>query len=224
MLRNYLAAALRNLLRTRAYATINICGLALGFAAVMLIALFVRDEYGYDRFFPDHDRIYRVKETVQMPGQAPLRVAVTASNIAAAMKLDFPEVEIATRLAPAAAVLRQGEIEGSSDAFWADPNFFNVLPMKVVAGSLEGALSGPDGIVLTRTIARRFFGSDNVVGRTIELNRQHAMHVAAVIEDLPSNTHLSFEVLLPGIASFSDLTKFDAQGLEPGTLDRKSVV
>lgn len=218
MLRNYLAAALRNLLRTRAYATINICGLALGFAAVMLIALFVRDEYSYDRFFPDHDRIYRVMETAQMPGQAPLRVAVTAANIAAAMKLDFPEVQIATRLAPAAAVLRQGEIEGSSDAFWADPDFFNVLPMKVVAGSLEGALSRPDGIVLTRTIARRFFGSDNVVGRAIELNRQHAMHVTAVIEDLPSNTQLRFEVLLPGIASFSDLTKFDAQGLEPGTL------
>ncbi len=70
MLRNYLAAALRNLFRNRAYAAINICGLALGFAAVILIALFVRDEYSFDRFFPASGRVYLVTETIRLPGEA----------------------------------------------------------------------------------------------------------------------------------------------------------
>src|SRR5437016_4247624 len=100
MLQNCLAAALRNLWRNGAYAMINVLGLALGFAATILIALYVRDEYSYDRFFPDHHRTYRVMETVNLPGEAPLRIAVTASNIAQAMKLDFPEVEGVTRLGP----------------------------------------------------------------------------------------------------------------------------
>jgi hypothetical protein len=116
--RNYFAAALRNLLRNRAYATINICGLALGFAAVLLLALFVRDEYSFDRFFPDHERVYRVMETFQLPGQARVRVAVTAANIAVAMKLDFPEVEAVTRLSYAGVALREGDIEAPTTAYW----------------------------------------------------------------------------------------------------------
>jgi putative ABC transport system permease protein len=201
--RSYFAAALRNLLRNRAYATINICGLALGFAAVLLLALFVRDEYSFDRFFPDHERVYRVMETLQLPGQAPARVAVTAANIASAMKLDFPEVEAATRLSYAGVALREDDIEAPASAYWVDPDFFSILPMKVIAGTLDGALGKPDGIVLTRSLARRFFGSETVAGRTIEMEHKHVMRVTAVIEDLPSNTHLKFEALLPGIATAS---------------------
>jgi len=218
VLSNYLAAALRNLLRNRAYATINICGLALGFAAVLLITLYVREEYSFDRFFPDHDRIYRVIEIAKLPGAAPVRIGVTSSNIAAALKLDFPEVELATRLTATTGILRRTGIETSNTVFWADPNFFDVLPMKVVAGKLEGALSKPDAMVLTRTLARRVFGSENVVGQAIELDGQHVMHVTAVIEDLPSNTHLDIGILVPGIASFSALTAYDAQVSAPGTL------
>ena len=71
MLRSYIAAALRNLVRNRAYTGIQIIGLAIGFSAVILIALYVRDEYSYDRFFPNYDRIFKVGEIVNVPGQAP---------------------------------------------------------------------------------------------------------------------------------------------------------
>src|SRR5690348_6730663 len=113
MFQNYLAAALRNLVRNSTYAAINILGLALGFAATILIALFVRNEYTYDRFYPDHDRIYLVTETVTPPGEAPLHIAVTAANIGPEMKLDFPEVETVTRLSGGQAKLRHGEVTGS---------------------------------------------------------------------------------------------------------------
>jgi putative ABC transport system permease protein len=210
MLRNYLAAALRNLFRNGAYAAINIFGLALGFAAVILIALFVRDEYSFDRFYPDYDRVYRVMETVKPPGEAPLRIAVTTAEIAPAMRLDFPEVESATRLASGGVTFRQGNIEGSTSLHWVDPNFFRIFPMKVIAGNLDQALNKPDGLVLTRTTARRYFGRDDVLGKALELDRQYTMHVAAVIEDLPPNTHLVADAFASGIASFSALTRLDA--------------
>jgi putative ABC transport system permease protein len=223
MFQNYLAAALRNLLRNGVYAVINILGLALGFAAVILIALFVRDEYSYDRFFPDHDRIYRVMETVYPPGEGPLRIGVTASNIATAMKLDYPEVETATRLAPSQVGLRHGSIDGVVLFHWADPNFFRVFPMKVIAGNAQEALNRPDGLVLTRKVARRYFGRDDVVGESLEVDRKYTMHVAAVIEDLPSNTHFDIEVIAPGIASFSQLTIYDGTRLDSDTLRPENV-
>jgi putative ABC transport system permease protein len=223
MLRNYLAAALRNLFRNGPYAAINIFGLALGFAAVILIALFVRDEYSFDRFYPDYARVYAVTETVTPPGGGPLRIAVTASNIAPAMKLDFPEVEIATRLAPSGAVLRQGSIVGSASLYWADPSFFQVFPMKVIAGNLGEALNRPDGLVLTRRTARRYFGREDVVGKALEMDRKYTMHVAAVIEDLPYNTHLNVDVFAPGIASFSALARLDAAFSDPSALREENV-
>ena len=109
MLRSYFTAAIRNLFRNRAYAAINLCGLALGFMAAILIALFVRDEYSYDRFFPDYQRIYRVSETVQFPNRSPMYRSMTFSYVAAALRREFPEVQIATRLIPTRAVLRHGD-------------------------------------------------------------------------------------------------------------------
>ncbi|HWM65565.1 MAG TPA: FtsX-like permease family protein [Steroidobacteraceae bacterium] len=218
MFQSYLAAALRNLLRNGLYAVINILGLALGFSAVILIALFVREEYSYDSFFPDPERVYNVTETVRLPGEGPLRIGVVASNIAGAMKLDFPEVEAVTRLAPAQASLRHGGVDSSAFIHWADPNFFELFPLKVLAGNPGEALKKPDALVLTRKAARRYFGRDDVVGEALELNRQYTMHVGAVIEDLPSNTHFAVDVFAPGIASFSQLTFFDSARPDPDAL------
>src|SRR5512147_1534032 len=159
MWRNYLAAALHNLFRNRAYAAINILGLALSFVAAILIVLYVRDEYSFDRFYPDAARIYRVQPAVNFPGRPPAGGSVVASNIAGAMKLDFPEVEDATRLTVAQAVLRSGEVRGSLLIHWADPNFFEFFPMRVLSGTLRNALAEPDGLVLTRSVANRFFGT-----------------------------------------------------------------
>ncbi|MDB6159099.1 MAG: transporter permease [Gammaproteobacteria bacterium] len=223
MLRNYLAAAIRNLFRNRAYAAINICGLALGFAAVILIGLFVRDEYSYDRFFPDRERTYRVVESLSVPGQPTIRVAVTSSNIAAALKLDFPEIETTTRLSATKVSLRHGDFESSMMVYWADPNFFRLFRLKTLSGNAAEALSRPDAVVLTKKIARRLFGRDDAVGETVEFDRQHSMHIAAVIEDLPSNTHMNVDVLASGLASFSGLRALDQAGQDSGAIKMENV-
>src|SRR5258708_36567211 len=92
MFRNYLTAALRNLARNRLYAGINIGGLAVGFAAAILIGLFVRDEFSYDSFIPAHQRVYRVSSVRIVPGRSPMFVPVVAPDVRAWRKLDCPQV------------------------------------------------------------------------------------------------------------------------------------
>ena len=228
MLGNYLAAAIRNLLRDRAFTLINLFGLSLGFAAAILIALYVRDEYSYEKPFPDHDRIYRVEEIINAPGRAPFRLAVSASTDAASMKLVYPEIETATRLASASPPLyKDGDNEGvtPTGGYWADPNFFELFPVRASHGTLANALSSPDGLVMTRTLARTVFGREDVVGTTLRvgLNRW-VMRVTAVIDDLPSNTHLTGDLFLPGVATFSALTQRDAQLQRPGAMRQENVL
>jgi putative ABC transport system permease protein len=105
MLRNYFAAAVRNLFRNRAYAAINICGLAVGFAAAILIALYVRDEYSYDRFFPNYQRIFVVDETIAFPGRPQIIGNQTFSDIAESLKLEFPAIDMTARLVRTPVVL-----------------------------------------------------------------------------------------------------------------------
>src|SRR6185437_9339025 len=93
MLRNYLAAALRNLGRNRLYAGITIAGLAIGFAAAMLVGLFVRDEYSYDKFIPGWQRTYRISQVVTIPGSKAADNAYTPTRLAEALRLDFPQME-----------------------------------------------------------------------------------------------------------------------------------
>ncbi|HWY94443.1 MAG TPA: ABC transporter permease [Steroidobacteraceae bacterium] len=210
MFRNYLTAAVRNLARNRLYAGINIAGLAVGFAAAILIGLFVRDEFSYDSFIPGHHRVFRVSTNRIVPGRGPMFVPVVPPDLAAWMKLDFPGVQSAARLASEQVGLRHGDFEASEDIAWADPDLFEVLPLQVFAGNLRTALERPDAIVLTRQMARKYFGRDNPIGETIEINRQHSMRVTAVLMDLPSNTHLDARIFASGRAAYSRLAVLDA--------------
>ena len=210
MFRNYLTAALRNLARNRLYAGINIGGLAVGFAAAIFIGLFVRDEFSYESFIPAHQHVYRVSSFRIVPGRSPIFVPVVPPDVAAWMKLDFPGVQSATRLASEEVGLRHGDFEASDYIAWADPDVFEVLPLQVFAGNLRTALERPDAIVLTRQMARKYFGRDDPIGETIEINRQHSMQVTAVLMDLPSNTHLETRIFASGRAAYSRLAVLDA--------------
>ncbi|HEX5421428.1 MAG TPA: FtsX-like permease family protein, partial [Gammaproteobacteria bacterium] len=131
-------------------------------------------------------------------------------NVAAALEHDFPDVEAAARLSGRNVDLRRGNVRGSEKVYWADPQIFSVLPLKAVAGNLDAALERSDGIVLSRSIAVKYFGRVGVVGETIEVNREHPMTVAAVVEDLPSNTTLDSGIFLSSRAPFSRLSLLDA--------------
>ena len=192
MFGNYLAAALRNMERNGFYAGMTVTGLAIGFAAAMLIALFVRDEYSYDRFVPGYQQVFRVSETISQPNERSIQTDVVPTMVGPALKLDFPQVQYAARLSGPGypATVRRGDfIAAEQNLNWADPDFFRVMPLPAIAGDLATSLDAPDSVVITRTIARKYFGRDRPVGQTLLIN-QRPMRVTAVIEDLPSDTHL----------------------------------
>jgi putative ABC transport system permease protein len=210
MFRNYVIAALRNLARNPLYAALNIGGVALGFTAALLIVLYVRDELSYENFIPGYRDTYLVATTGTPPeGHAPIKSFSTPSHVAAWINLDMATVASAARLTNSQIVVRRGDFEALESVYWADPNIVSILPLAVFAGNLATALDQPDGLVLTRTMARKYFGRDNVVGETLELKGRAKFTVKAVLEDLPSNTHLNVAMFASGTSPKSPLTQLD---------------
>ena len=224
MFRNYLSAALGNMGRNGLYAAITVLGLAVSFAAAILIGLYVRDEFSFDRFIPGHERVYRLQDDLLLPGQKPRPITAVQSTATANMKLDFPEVERAARLANSRSQVKKGDQVTSEPMAWADPDFFKVMPFPVLAGDPVAALAAPDGLVLTRQMARKYFGQDAPIGQTLlvdpGLDSQpglsadelrvvrgfHPMRVMAVLADLPSSSHVTDQVFAAGLAPFSPMS------------------
>jgi putative ABC transport system permease protein len=202
MLRNYLAAALRNLSRNRLYAGVTIAGLAIGFAAAMLVALFVRDEFSYDRFIPHYERVYRLSDTVSANGGEPTEGEFTPVPLAALLRLDFPQMELVGRFAATGypPQVKHGDVSATEQSVaFADSEFFQLAPVPTLAGDLAHALDAPDSVVIDRTMARKYFAADAPIGQVLLIDK-HPMRVTAVIKDLPSNTHLIGEIFPSGRA------------------------
>ena len=229
MFRNYFAAALRNLARNRWYAAINIFGLAVGFCAALLIALFVRAEYTHDRFFPGYRDVYLLTESKDVTDRRLLaeRWDYSFPDLAAKLSVQFPQMAAVARIMTAQNPphIRHGEVEADEMGFlWVDPSFFRIMPLKSLAGDLQTALTTPDSVVLTRAAARKYFGRDEPLGEVLEVNpamgsdaarvsaafsTSHPMHVTAVIEDLPSNSYLKGELFGSSLAAYSRFALYD---------------
>src|SRR5688572_14847720 len=158
MLRHYLSLALRHVARNWLYAGITVLGLAAGFAAAILIGLYVRDEYSFERFISGYEQLYRLETDVLAPGQEPARGDSAASSAAAHLALDFPDLEGVVRLARSSRWVGRDRAETWERVAWTDADFFKVLPYPVFAGDPVAALHDPDGVVLTREVARKYLG------------------------------------------------------------------
>ena len=209
MLRNYVAVALRNIARSPLYAAISVFGLAVGICAALLAAIVVHSEYHYDQFIPGFERTYLIAHVGSRPENPRNYSAATSSRVARHIQLHSPGIERVARLKGANGYLRHGQIEAGESIAWADPAFFRVVPLPIVYGTLATALERPDGIVLTRSFARKYFGREDVLGQTLTLNRTHELVVTAVIEDLPAS-QFDVNAFLSGAASFSALTIEDS--------------
>jgi len=194
MLENYIRIAWRNIVGSPLFSGINIVGLAIGLACCITITLFVRYELSYDRHWNEADRTYRV--TRDFFGNN-LRLAAVAPTVAPLLEEDFAEVEDATRL------LAPGEISLTIDGrqfreenfVIADPNVFDFFDLAFIDGDPATALVRPTDLVLTERAAIRYFGNENPIGQTVNLLGQADLTVTGVIEDLPHNTHMRFEML-----------------------------
>lgn len=207
MLQNCAAAALRNLGANRLHAAISILGLAIGLAAVFLAGVYLKSELSFDSFIPGAGKVFVVTSDLQMPGQAPVVTDYAPAWLAPRLEAGAPQVQRTARLAYDQVSVRRGERQGREELAWVDPSFFDVLPLPALAGDPRTALEDPDAVVLTREVARRYFGRDAPLGETLELEGKRLLRVAAVLRDLPAESHLSQQIFASGRAGHSLLSR-----------------
>lgn len=199
MIRNYLKIAWRNLLKNKTFSLINIFGLAIGFSSFMLIGLYVIDELSYDRFHEKADRIYRLDADIRFGG-TDLRLASAADPSGAVMKKDYPEVEQFVRFYQNEGpkfIKKGSEYIRESDVTYADSTLFDVFTLPVITGNPKTALDQPNTVVISETAARKYFGTTDALGKTLEVGLQEKTlyTVTAVIKDVPANSHFHFDML-----------------------------
>jgi putative ABC transport system permease protein len=217
MFRNYLVTTLRNIERNWLYAAIGILGLAVAFTAAILIAQFVRNEFSYDRWVPGHQQVYEITDVTQNPGQPPRTLHAVQAEIAGKLRTTFSGATAVARLVIDRPVLRHrpGDPGAFEIAFaWADPDFFKIFPLPILAGDPNVALREPDAVALTRRMARKYFGRDLPIGDTLDVQirgQHHPMRVVAVLKDLPSNTILISEIFASTRNAYARSAPFDAK-------------
>ncbi len=201
MVRNFLKIAWRNLLRHKGFSLINIFGLAVGIACCVLVGLFIMDELSYDRYNKDSERIYRVVKDFVNDDGSRLPDATTPPAIGAAIQKDIPEIEKMTRLFPgwgSKFYVRHGEkrfIE--ENVYRADSSVFDVFTFSFLKGDAKTALLDPHAVVITEKTAKKYFGSDDPMGKTLEINTWEPVIVTGVIKDVPDNSHFTIDFLIP---------------------------
>ncbi|MFB6271497.1 MAG: ABC transporter permease [Salinibacter sp.] len=197
MLRNYLKIAYRTLRSRPGVTTINVVGLAVGLAACLLIGLWIEHELSYDDFHPGAEHVYRVTAEIDLGGidtDAPLSPAPMARAVVDA----FPAVEAATRVGmeESATVEIRNQSFRETNLLTADSSFFDLFSgFSLRRGNPETALSSPNAAVLTASTARKYFGTTDVVGETIQ-TRDATRRVTGVLEPIPSASHLQFSMVL----------------------------
>ena len=193
MFRNYLIIALRNLKRQKTFSAINILGLAIGLGTCILIVLYIQDELSFDSWHAKGDRIYRVMRETKAGGQSNY-LPDTSGALAGALERDFPEVEKAVRVWIDFIDVSLGEKEFPLSICIADPELFEIFDFPFVRGNLETAFLNPNAIAITESAAKRLFGDEDPIGKTITSESKHhggERTITAIIKDVPRNSTLS---------------------------------
>ncbi len=198
MIKNYFKIAWRNLLKNKGFTAINIIGLSLGIGCFIVIAMFVTDELSYDRYNEKADRIYRINSDILFGGTN-LVMAVSADPMGETLKNDYPEVEQYTRLyaSDGSKLIKKGlEHIDEKKVVHVDSTFFDVFTLPALFGNTKTALTEPNTVVITKSAAERYYGSpENAVGQMLETddNGNTLYKVTAVVEDMPKNSHFTFD-------------------------------
>ncbi|MCD4729740.1 MAG: ABC transporter permease, partial [Bacteroidales bacterium] len=194
---HFLRTFLRNFSHNRLYTAINVIGLAIGLACFTFIMLFILDELSYDKYNKDFKNIYRIEADITISDKNQ-QVAKSSFAIGPTFKKEFPEVEEFVRFRSVDnSFLQYGDKQFYEDLlFYADSSVFNVFDHQFIFGSPSYALTESNSIVLTRSLAKKYFGDINPVGQVMSLGNVIDCRVTAVIEDVPANTHLKFSGLI----------------------------
>jgi putative ABC transport system permease protein len=200
MLKNYFKIAVRNLWKYKTNSFISIIGLSLGIGCFLLLATYVLHEIRYDRFQTNGEHIVRVNFLFQSGESEPVHVAVTPTAVAPTFAREFGEIKEAVRVYPysgggAVAVKYNDALFNEKKVLFADASFFKIFPTEFIEGDQATALSQPNSVVIDETTARKYFGAESAIGKSVTMNEKLTMQVTGVITDVPSYSHIKFNLL-----------------------------
>ena len=205
MIQNYLKVASRNIIKRKMYSFINAFGLSIGIAFCILIFLFILDEMSFDQFHSNKDRIFRMEEksydTWQQDPKNPYnRSAWLQAGLKQGLKDEIPEVELATRFnGGSTAVFRSGDKVFTEKITYVDGDFFKMFSFRLLSGNKDKLFQNKSDVVLTPAIARKYFGDEDPLGKTVLIDDEgeKPFTVVGIIEAPPSNSSLEFQILVP---------------------------
>jgi len=198
MLRNLFRVAIRNFKKDKGYTLLNILGLTMGISFSLLLIFYVLDELSYDRYHKNADRIYRIVSYVNEP-ENHMKWAGTQVPLGPELKKDYPEVEYSTRIVyTQRAMYKKGDSKSYEEKFfYADSAMFKIFTYEFLEGNPNKALDEPKSIVLTRSIAEKYFGRNkSVLGKSFENDHGDVYKVTGVIKDVPKHSHIIFNALI----------------------------
>ncbi|HZX72801.1 MAG TPA: ABC transporter permease, partial [Cyclobacteriaceae bacterium] len=205
MLKNYFVLFTRNLKRQRLFSTINLLGLTAGIVSTLLIYLYVQHEFSYDRFHVNADRIYRINQTFIWGDHDDKQFASLGPGVAYALNAEVPEIKEVVRIHPMTTTMvtnseNKNDIKAFEEAgiLAVDSNFFRVFSFPLVKGSIETALQKPYAAILTASAAKKYFGTEEVIGKLLQVGEdsvRDVYEVTAVLQDLPDNSYIDFDIL-----------------------------
>lgn len=196
MFKSYFLLALRNHVRNKFYTAINVVGLAIGIASCIVIMLFVKHELSYDNFNKKADRIYRVNTALRF-GAVQKRLPLGAPQLGDLFLQNYPEIESAVRLwnwGPRFVHLPDHDDRSQETMVWADSSLFAVFTIPLLEGDARSALTEPNTVAISRTMAEKYFPGENAVGKSLIIDDSVNHRVTAVFEDLPENSHFHFNM------------------------------
>jgi putative ABC transport system permease protein len=196
MITNYLKLALRNLVKRKGYAMLNILGLAIGITCCLLIFQYVAFEKSYDKFQPKADEIVRLRLDSYHQGKLQWKSATVYPAFGPTMKKDFPEVEEFCRLIDANGLFANDERNvkfNEEKGYYADPSALSMLGIQLTIGNSKTALNGPDKILLSENTAKKYFGTDDAMGKKLvyrDPSFTRTLEVTGIFKEFPANSHL----------------------------------
>jgi len=202
MVRFNLKIAFRNIWKSKVFSSINIIGLALSMASCLVIGIYIWNELKYDSFHTNYANIYRITEKQDQAGTT-YNVAVSPGPLAPALQKDFPEISTSVRIGNWSGVLKNGNNKFETGKILMTENsFFSIFNFPLIKGNSRTALRSPDEIIITESLAVKYFGKEwqnnpNIIGQIFRLNNEADFKLAGIARDVPENSSIQFEVLLP---------------------------
>ena len=200
MIKNYFKTAFRNLWRNKTFSLIKLLGLSIGLTVCMLIFLYTKDEITYDRFHENKGQLYRVIQTFQMGKHPSQTIGITNGIIGQTFAKEFPEVQQYVRINGVAVTTRKNNVVFTENPLFVDDNFLSVFTFPLLEGNKRKALHDPHSIVVSKDLAKKYFGTTDVTGKVMEVKLDTAFEnftITAVVENSPQNSTIKADMLIP---------------------------